>query len=653
LHGISVFSQDTIPRKDSAIIEFFPPEIPRIIKINDPVFILPQGPYGITTQKPDSIIQSHTAAQNVTDLLGQSGITFLKTYGGGSLATTSVRGASESQTPVLWNGLNLQSPTNGNVDLSLLPVILFDDVNIQNGGNSATNGSGAIGGVINLNNNWISPPDKTLLLKYYGLVGSFGELNNGLRIGFNKGKIYSDVRAYRQVAQNDFTFRNITLPGNPIDTLKNGDFLQQGISAQINFHCSNKSLISARCWYQQSNRGIAPSMNETNDSARQVDKFLRSMIDWKYFGNHFNIETKSAAFTEYLNYDLGYAQPVSITNALSVINEARIDFYLKSKWKISGGISDTWAQAEVTQNIPLKKQNRASVFGSVRYNLNEKLILIANFREEELNEKFVPPVGSLGCDWNIFKWATLKTAVAKNYRIPTFNDLYWNPGGNPNLKPEDSWNEEITGDFHFAFSQFKISYTVTAYNRNTNNWIQWTPGPAYWYPQNLLSVWSRGVEHQLKSVYEIGAWKFTLLGNYEYVRATNEKSNLQNDPSIGKQLMYLPADRWNAMIQINCLAYYVSFLNQFTDLRFTSTDHSSYLPSFSVAQLTIGTTCDWYKKSSEIPLFFSDIFFRVNNLFNEQYQAISYRAMPGRSYQIGISLDLSHQLTKKKNSIQQ
>src|SRR6185295_1242419 len=84
LQAIAAFSQDTIPVKDSL----------RRYDITDIVIIRPQGPYGITTTKPDSIFQSRYASGTITDLLGENGLTFLKTYGGGSLATTALRGAS-------------------------------------------------------------------------------------------------------------------------------------------------------------------------------------------------------------------------------------------------------------------------------------------------------------------------------------------------------------------------------------------------------------------------------------------------------------------------------------------------------------------------------------------------------------------------------
>ncbi|MEL6718809.1 MAG: Plug domain-containing protein, partial [Bacteroidota bacterium] len=93
-----------------------------------------------------------SAVSNVADLLQQESNTFIKSYGLGSLATSSIRGGSAGHTLVLWNGLPLQSPMLGLLDLSLLPLNAVEEVSLQKGGNTALWGSGAIGGTVGLNN---------------------------------------------------------------------------------------------------------------------------------------------------------------------------------------------------------------------------------------------------------------------------------------------------------------------------------------------------------------------------------------------------------------------------------------------------------------------------------------------------------------------
>ena len=63
-------------------------------------------------------------------------------------------------------------------------------------------------------------------------------------------------------------------------------------------------------------------------------------------------------------------------------------------------------------------------------------------RQEIIKSKFVPFTFSIGSDVFIAKWLSAKVNFSKVYRIPTFNDLYWVPGGNADLLPESGYCEE-------------------------------------------------------------------------------------------------------------------------------------------------------------------------------------------------------------------
>ncbi|MEO5642689.1 MAG: TonB-dependent receptor [Bacteroidia bacterium] len=588
--------------------------------------------HGLNIEKPDSLQTSRQQSGTLTDLLGQNGMLFLKSYGGGNLSTTTIRGASASQTPVLWNGINLQSPTNGNVDLSLVPAILCDYVSIQNGGGSAGWGSGAIGGVIQTGNT--SEFAKGFGIKYTGLAGSFGQIENGVKLSYSNEKYAANIRTYRQTAKNDFTFRNSALGGFPKDTVMNSDFLQEGIYGEFAVRSkSGEHLLTVRGWYQNSDRGIPSTMLESASTTRQKDEFFRGMVDYKISKEDYLLELKSVVLTEFMDFYPGYNQPSSFTHSAVSVNEADFIYKFNKKFSVLAGANYTVSKADVTQYVPVTIQNRVSVFGGINYLPFEKLNFTLNVRDEMIDCNLTPLVGAFGLEWWKYKLVTIRTSISRNYRIPTFNDLYWVPGGNPDLKPEDSWNEDISADLHFDWKKMKFSYIITAYNRNTENWILWQPGPGYWSPENLLSVWSRGIEHRVKLKWSKNKSNITFLGGYDYVRATNEKSKAVNDVSVGKQLMYLPANHFSGMLQFTFYNFYLAYNHQYNGLRFTAADHSSYLPAFSIASLSIGKRID-RKKS------YCDIFFRVNNLFDKEYQTIAWRPMPGRNFQFGITIDL-------------
>jgi iron complex outermembrane receptor protein len=620
LTSIRIFAQDTLASKHNLdAVEIIAP-----IKINP----------GVQYQNPDSLQKARAGTGTLTDLLAENGIIFLKSYGGGNLATTAMHGASASQTPVTWNGINLQSPTNGNVDLSLMPAILCDFVSLQNGGND-----GAIGGIIKTGS--YLQNDDGFRVRYSGLAGSFGQFENGIKLSYSDHRFCAGIRAYHQTADNNFEFRNLAISGYPKDTVTNSDFLQKGIYGELYFTNKNENQFwTIKSWYQNSDRGIPPTMLESEGTARQKDEFFRSVASYHLVHDNFQFELKSALFTEFMSFNFGFSQPSSFTHALSLIHEAKI-IYTKNKFMLSAGINDAWSQADVTQFVPVTSQNRAAAFADINFFVLPKLQLNFSLKEEEVEGKFVPLVGSFGGCWNKYDFLALRGSVSRNYRIPTFNDLYWVPGGNPDLKPEDSWNEDLSADFHSQYKKIKFSYIVSVYNRNTKNWILWQPGPGYWSPENLLEVWSRGVDHRVKINWKKNKTDISFYAGYEYVRATSEKSKAPNDVSIGKQLTYLPANHFSSALQFTYHNFYIAGNYQHTDLVFTTTDHTEYLPGYGLVSTTIGSRINF--KSS-----FADIFFRVNNLTNKEYQAVAWRPMPGRSFQLGLTLEFHSPLKEKQ-----
>ena len=113
---------------------------------------------GLKITRPDSMARVSTLTTDLSELISGYSPVFIKSYGKGSTATASFRGAAATHTQLLWNGMNLNSPMRGIADLSLLPVFFTDDVFLLHGGSSMVEGSGALGGSIHLENlpDWTS-----------------------------------------------------------------------------------------------------------------------------------------------------------------------------------------------------------------------------------------------------------------------------------------------------------------------------------------------------------------------------------------------------------------------------------------------------------------------------------------------------------------
>lgn len=618
---------------------------------------------GVRTDVPDSTIKRIYPAGNLSDLLGKGGSLNLKTYGPGGLATTSVRGANSMQTPIVWNGINLQNITNNTVDLSLMPVFLFDDVAIQPGSSSAAWGSGTIGGAIRVGSRsgQLSPSGHFLsapFIKQKAVMefGSFGAVMGGYQVAGGVNQWRYSIKMYRQLAQNNFSFNNTALTGSPEKFLSHAVFVQHGFMTELFHHDSAyKHIFGLRMWVQETRREIPPTMLQSVSEATQQDYALRIVGDWTWYpGSQLAIVSRVCLIHEGLLYNPGNAGSISNTDMWTAIagSDFRYSFEGKTsrlfrRMTLSGGISAIRSMAVVTEYVPSTTQFRASAFVSLGQYVRSDDEWNISVREELVDDNWIDPVGSAWYYLNVKKWLAFRFCVAHNYRVPTFNDLYWVPGGNPGLRAETSWTEEVTLEFKPSWGSGSLQYSYTYYNRNVRDMITWVPDAAYWSPQNINEVWSRGAEHRMKVNQSWMKWKFTLLLNADYVRSTYEKSEIPNDVSVGTQLIYVPAWFGGGSLTAQWKDYFITYSHQYTDLRFTSRDHTEWLPAHNIASAAFGWNAISKIHSWEYGI---NIFIRVNNIFDVQYQAIAWRPMPGRNYSIGCTIEFSKLFNRESNT---
>jgi outer membrane cobalamin receptor len=112
-------------------------------------------------------------ATNISEILNRKANIFVKNFGAVSSSTLSIRGGSANQALLTWNDVPINNPMLGLSDISLIPVQLFDQIEVNKGGNSSEYGNGAITGVINLNSNSLRSDKPISLGVNYG-IGSYG-----------------------------------------------------------------------------------------------------------------------------------------------------------------------------------------------------------------------------------------------------------------------------------------------------------------------------------------------------------------------------------------------------------------------------------------------------------------------------------------------
>jgi vitamin B12 transporter len=187
---------------------------------------------------------------------------YIKSDAGG-LSTIHFRGTSASHTSINFGGINLNSLTLGQSNLSNIPMFLFDGVSVQYGSSSTINGSGAIGGAVylTLSEEWTDG----LKVMAKTSVGSFGEFLAGGKVYLGNGKWESVTRAYWYQKENDFPFNNyytgnVENPG-PVRDIQHGASVEnKAVLQELNYKFSKKQFFKSSVWVGSNWYQVQPNM---------------------------------------------------------------------------------------------------------------------------------------------------------------------------------------------------------------------------------------------------------------------------------------------------------------------------------------------------------------------------------------------------------
>ncbi|MFD2203629.1 TonB-dependent receptor [Shivajiella indica] len=563
----------------------------------------------------------------LSDFLQQRTGLFLRQYGPGMLASLTMRGTSAGHNAVFWNGLPINSPSLGQTDFSVLPIGGFDELFLHFGSGGALYGTDAIGGTIHLNSRLKF--DQGHQFQFATLLGSFGKWNQQAQYGFSNRKTATRTRVYKNIAENNFPFKNLSKPGTPIEIQENAAVQQLGLSQDFAFQLSDDQLLSSAFWFNQTEREIQPIIG-SNTLDEQLDRNLRWVVD--YFRFH---EQKTWNFkTGLINDLLSFNCIQNMTSQFFLI--ADLDWEISSLLSSKSGIRYTDIQARLSNYNA--KEKRLELYQSTNLRIQDNLKFSLNLRQFIYDGNFAPFTPSLGAEWRLISGRKneikLKTTGARSFKIPTLNDRYWEPGGNPELLPESSWSAEFGVSHDLKQKNFRFNQNLTYYNMWVENWIIWLPQGSFWSPDNIREVKNDGLEYFFDFDYNFGLWSFELQGNYNLTRAINQTDISENDRSSGRQLPYTPAHKAQGLFGIN-RGIWNTYLNyQFTGNRYVGTDNMDFLPAYQLwdCGIKVGELKNSWIRGS--------IGFQVNNIMDTSYQILRLRAMPGRNYQINIHISL-------------
>lgn len=615
---------------------------------------------GVTKTVLDTFALRDNVVNSLADVLAQNSSIFIKSYGRGTLATASFRGTAPSHTQVLWNGMKLNSPMLGMVDFSLIPSYFIDDASLFHGAGSVGVAGGGLGGAITLGT---KPANQEGLgINFIQGISSFNTYDEFLKVTYGKGKFQSTTRFCYVTSENKFKYTNYDKEKNPdgsypVERNKNGSFKDLHIQQELYYDKGDGNKFGFSAWFMDSRRGI-PMLNvnyrEENESKNQQDEStLRIVGSWDKFRNNLKLGAKAGYSYSNMVYrylgDRGTDELIEMIHSQSIIysgyTQFSADYAISDKWmfsaNVSGNLHSVSSKEKYVETGYDKQRAEASAFLSAKYHPHPRIGIGADLREESYGKNITPliPAGFI----DIVLWprynVVLKGSIAKNYRYPSMNDLYFLPGGNDSLRTEKGYTYDGGLEFGIQKKSFSLTGEGTVYNSHIRDWILWLPTfKGFWSPMNVKKVHSYGVELKGKLWAQLSKdWWINIDAHWARTRSLNYGDKMSwTDESIGKQLVYVPEYSSAVTGRLGWRGYAFTYKYHYYSERFTTSSNETTskvgrLGSYYMSDLSLEKSFSTRAAGLSLKL-------AVYNLFDEEYVSILSRPMAGRNYGLFIGI---------------
>lgn len=568
----------------------------------------------------DSIINKNQSS--LTSLLNYNTVIYFKENGLGMTSGPSFRGTTAAQTAVIWNGININSQFLGQTDFNTIGTRDFNSIAVKAGGGSVLYGSSAIGGSIHLNNDLEFKKDFSNHLFFS--AGSYDTYNANYRTMVSSDKYSLQVSFSRNSSENDFKY-----PGNSDQRNSNGEYYNTSMNTTFGYKIDSRNVIKVYSQFYDSERHF--SLTTPTASKTKYDDFnTRNLLEWENKSDRFTSKVKLAHIGESYKYfsDIN-SELFTYGKVETSIIKYDLAFDVNNKIKLNA-IVDYNRNKGYGSSINNVKREIGSASLLLSHLVTDKWDYNGSIRQEITDNYGNPFLFSLGTRYLFTDFYRIKFNASKNFRMPTYNDLFWEGSGNPDLKPETSYQAEIGNEF---FTK-NFSLSVTAYYNSIKDLLRWVPsqgGGDNWSPENTKKVRAYGAEVLLEWRTKIDNHNFTLNGTYAYT--VSESKQLISGELVYKQLIYVPYHKLTGAVSYNWkkVSSYFQYLYNGDVYSTPFNNPATRVKDYNVGN--IGADYDFGKKNSY------KIGFQIFNIWNENYQPVISRQMPGTNYTLYINLN--------------
>lgn len=602
-----------------------------------------------------------TGVTDIADAMRRMPGVNIRDYGGaGGLKTVSVRGLGTEHTAVIYDGVSLNDCQSGQIDLSkysidnisVLSLYSVDNDDIFIPAKAAASSSSLYISSFELQ----SEREKGFGMKAQVKVGAFGYVSPYLRVSGNNKKGFSwsaNVQYVHSVNDYPFTLKN----GSLVTREKRENSLMNAWTGELNGRWMvNNSSLTAKLYFHDNSRDLPGQViyyvNGSNEHLRDRDYFGQLKFRGK-LSTSFSVAAigkfncSSSRYTDRNGkypgglLDNHYVQRETyISGSLLFTPGSGLSMDYSADWAYNNLSSNLKSDIRPYRNTILQtlavkwKSRRASVMARALYS-----VYINKAKDGESGKNYSRLSPSVNVNIRPFEDINLyvRGSYKNIFRMPTFNEAYFDHYGSINLRPEmtNQLNAGITFEQGTASFLNGLSLTCDGYVNHVRNKIVAVPYNMFvWTMTNLGKVRVYGIDVSLNC--EIGISPSHALvanGSYSYQRA-QPRTNPESVEWM-KQVAYIPLNSGSA--SLTWRNPWINFVVHGTgcSARYTTNQN---IPETRIAgywDTGISAFRKFYFRNNSI-----ETKFELLNIFDKQYDIIARYPMPGRSWRFSVDFEI-------------
>jgi vitamin B12 transporter len=552
-------------------------------------------------------------ARDLNDLLrGRAGITIANQGGTGKLTTLFLRGSESDHVLVLVDGIRIGSPTSGLAALQDLPLELIDRIEIVRGPRSSLYGADAIGGVIQV---FTRREQQGFAPRVHVGGGSNGTIEYGSGFGGRGGRGWFGADYSFRKTQGINACRGAGFPvfaGCFTDEPDRDGYESHALSLRGGVEINEQWSIEGQALRAEGQNEYDGSFGNYSETVQQV---IGGKVDWR------PSEAVHVQLTAGRNVDAsenylvgGLVGPANTTSRARVGHfdtdrdsaTLQADFTLAEGHLLTAGFD--WLRDRVDSDTSYDETDRDNKAGFVQYQGRfGNQSFEASVRRDD-NEQFGGHTTG-GAAWGLNFAESWRVTVGYGtaFKAPTFNELYFPFFGNANLKPEESKTWEIG----LAYRGDGFNARIDGFDTRVDQLI--TFDSAINLPNNIERARMRGAEIGIDTTFA----DWTLAASASYLDTENRVGFFRgNDlPRRAKHSARIDLDRAFGKFRIGATA--VGYGSRYDDVA-----NSVRVGGYGTMDLRAE-----YAFSDSLSLQA-----RVANVFDRQYETVSYYNQPGREW---------------------